>query len=182
MSSSTPASSATGRRSTPSRSAARATATRVDAVGLAAIAAAAALAGHQPGRDPDDALAADEQEPLERARDVPAVLDRPHPLVAQAARPLQRRGKAARRRPRPSARRAARRCAAATAAIVCERLCMSAPSTIMTSSLSPRLKADARRTWLAWGRCHAPIKSRRGIPDRRRATQRKPVRPTRPTA
>ena len=29
-----------------------------------------------------------------------------------------------------------------------------------------------------WGRCHAPIKSRRAIPDRRRATQRKPVRPT----
>jgi hypothetical protein len=28
-----------------------------------------------------------------------------------------------------------------------------------------------------WGRCHAPIKSRRDIPDRRRATQRKPVRP-----
>jgi hypothetical protein len=27
------------------------------------------------------------------------------------------------------------------------------------------------------GRCHAPIKSRRVIPDRRRATQRKPVRP-----
>jgi hypothetical protein len=27
------------------------------------------------------------------------------------------------------------------------------------------------------GRCHAPIKSRRDIPDRRRATQRKPVRP-----
>ena len=28
------------------------------------------------------------------------------------------------------------------------------------------------------GRCHAPIKSRRDIPDRRRATQRKPARPT----
>jgi hypothetical protein len=28
-----------------------------------------------------------------------------------------------------------------------------------------------------WGRCHAPIKSRRNIPDRRRATQRKVVRP-----
>ena len=28
-----------------------------------------------------------------------------------------------------------------------------------------------------WGRCHAPIKSRRAIPDQRRATQRKPVRP-----
>jgi hypothetical protein len=29
-----------------------------------------------------------------------------------------------------------------------------------------------------WGRCHAPIKSRRKIPDRRRATQRKVVSPT----
>ena len=28
-----------------------------------------------------------------------------------------------------------------------------------------------------WGRCHAPFKSRRNIPDRRRATQRKVVRP-----
>src|SRR4051812_22601806 len=28
-----------------------------------------------------------------------------------------------------------------------------------------------------WGRCHAPMKSRRKIPDRRRATQRKVVRP-----
>ena len=28
-----------------------------------------------------------------------------------------------------------------------------------------------------WGRCHAPMKSRRTIPDRRRATQRKVVRP-----
>jgi hypothetical protein len=27
------------------------------------------------------------------------------------------------------------------------------------------------------GRCHAPIKSRRDVPDRRRTTQRKPVRP-----
>ena len=68
---------------------------RVDAVGLAALAAAAALAGHQPRRDPDDALAADEQEPLEGARDVPAVLQRPDPLVAQPARPVQRRGEPA---------------------------------------------------------------------------------------
>ena len=40
---------------------------RVDQVGLAAVAAAAPLAGHQPRRDPDDALATDEQEPLEGA-------------------------------------------------------------------------------------------------------------------
>ena len=66
---------------------------------------------------------------------------------------------------------------AATAAIVCERLWVSAPSTII----------DLVHLHLDWvgrpadtacsGRCHAPIKSRRDIPDRRRATQRKAVRP-----
>src|SRR3954470_20653518 len=30
-----------------------------------------------------------------------------------------------------------------------------------------------------WGRCHAPIKSRRDVPDQRRATQQKQVRPNR---
>ena len=93
----------------------------------------------------------DEQEPLERAGDVPAVLQRPDPLGAQAARPIQRRGEAAladldgllaeqlagcRARPRRS-------CASSCA---CPHRARSWPS-----SLSPRLKADARRTWLAGG-------------------------------
>ena len=82
---------------------------RVDAVGLAALAAAAARAGHQPRRDPDHALATDEQKPLERARDVPAVLQRPDPLAAQAASPVQRPRRSRARRPRRSCRRAARR-------------------------------------------------------------------------
>jgi hypothetical protein len=47
---------------------------RVDVIGLAAVAVRAALAGHRPGRDPDDALAVSEQETLERARDMLAVL------------------------------------------------------------------------------------------------------------
>ena len=124
---------------------------RVDAVGLAAIAAGAALAGHQPRRDANDALAVDEQKPLEGARDVPAVLQRPDPLVAQAARPVQRRGEAASRRPRWSSRRPARRCSrrprrSCASACACPHRARSWPS-----SLSPRLKADARRTWLAWG-------------------------------
>ena len=67
----------------------------IDAIGLAAITRAAALARRQPRRDPDHALAMDEQKPLKRARDVPAILQRPNPLAAQTARPLQRRGKAA---------------------------------------------------------------------------------------
>ena len=40
---------------------------------------------------------------------------------------------------------------APTAAIVCELLCMSAPSTIMAFVPSSRPEADARRTWLAGG-------------------------------
>ena len=66
----------------------------IDAIGLAAIAAAAALAGHQPRCDANDAFAADQQKPLKRARDVAAVLKRPDPFAAQAARPIQRLRKA----------------------------------------------------------------------------------------
>jgi hypothetical protein len=68
---------------------------RVDPVGLAALAAAAPLTGHQPRRDPDHALATNQQEPPEGAGDVATVLERPHPLDAQAARPLERRGEPA---------------------------------------------------------------------------------------
>jgi hypothetical protein len=68
---------------------------------------------------------------------------------------------------------------AASAAIVCERLCMSAPSTIIRLVLLfTDQQLDARRTWLARGRCQAPIKSRRASRNRRRATLRKEVRPT----
>jgi hypothetical protein len=63
---------------------------RVDAVGLATITPGAALAGHQPGGDANDPLAAGHQQPLEAARDMPAVLQRPHALGAQAASPRQR--------------------------------------------------------------------------------------------
>ena len=50
----------------------------IDDVGLAAFASGAALANGELGRDADDGLAVGEQEALERAGDVPAVLDRPH--------------------------------------------------------------------------------------------------------
>ena len=127
-------------RSRPSRSAARATASASMRSDLPRSRPRAALAGHQPRRDADDALAADEQEPLERARDVPAVLQRPDPLAAQAARPVAAPRRTRGRRPRPSCSPSSSPVAAATAAIVCERLCMSAPSTIMPRPLSPRLK------------------------------------------
>jgi len=64
---------------------------RVDAVGLAAPARAAPRVGHQLRRHAHDPLAACNQEPLEGARDVPAVLQRPHPLAAQPARPHDKR-------------------------------------------------------------------------------------------
>ena len=39
--------------------------------------------------DPQHPFAALDQKPLQRRRDVPAVLDRPHAIVAQPARPSQ---------------------------------------------------------------------------------------------
>jgi hypothetical protein len=50
---------------------------RVDAIGLATLAARPARVGHQPRRHPDDPFAASDQKPLEGARDMPAVLQRP---------------------------------------------------------------------------------------------------------
>src|SRR4051812_45038700 len=95
MSSSTPASSATVSRSTPSRSAARATVIASMRSDLPRSRPAPALAGHQPGQDAQDPLAMDEQEPLERAGDAAAVLQRPDPLGAQAGGPIERRGEPA---------------------------------------------------------------------------------------
>ena len=127
-------------------------------------------------RDPQHPLAASDQKPLQRARDVPAVLDRPDPL---APRPRAQPSSAAnpRARPRRSARRAARRspqrpprpCASACG---CPHRARS-----LTSSTSTSTEVDSPADMACWGRCHAPIKSRRDIPDRRRATQRKAVRP-----
>ena len=129
---------------------------RVDPVGLAALAAAAALAGHQPGRDPDDALAANEQEPLEGARDVPAVLQRPHPLVAQAR--AQSSAAANPRSPTatvlsPSSSPVAGddRGDRVRAACACPHRARSSPS-----SLSRQLKADTSADKACLGRCHAP--------------------------
>jgi hypothetical protein len=49
---------------------------------------------HQLGRHAQDPLATPDQKPLERARDMPTVLQRPHPLAAEAPRPCQQRSKA----------------------------------------------------------------------------------------
>ena len=81
---------------------------RVDRVGLAALAGALARLGRQVRRDPQHPLAALDQKPLQRPRHVPAVLERPHALLVESARPLQQRRRTRGARPRPSARRAAR--------------------------------------------------------------------------
>ena len=58
--------------------------------GLAALTRRVPGAGHQPWGHAHDALTAGEQEPLKRSGDVPAVLDRPHPLrIVEAASPDQ---------------------------------------------------------------------------------------------
>jgi hypothetical protein len=67
---------------------------RVDAVGLPAPASAAPRVGHQFRRHAQDPLAAFDQKPLQGARDVPAVLQRPHPLAAELACPEDKRGEA----------------------------------------------------------------------------------------
>jgi hypothetical protein len=45
--------------------------------------------GHQPRRKPDDRLTAIDQKPLQRPGHVPDVLDHPHPLTVERARPPQ---------------------------------------------------------------------------------------------
>ena len=62
---------------------------RVDRIRLPALADPLAGVGHQPRREPHDRLAAIDQEPLQRPRDMPDVLDHPHPLAIEPARPLQ---------------------------------------------------------------------------------------------
>jgi len=73
------------------------------------------------GWDPQHPLATLDQKPLQTARDVTAVLKRPHPRPVEAARPPQQRTE-----PAPANRDGLLAqqlaVAAATAAIVCERL------------------------------------------------------------
>src|SRR3954466_13239134 len=62
---------------------------RVDRVGLAALAGAPARIGGQVRRNPQHALAALDQKSLQRPRHVPAVFKRPRPLAVDASRPSQ---------------------------------------------------------------------------------------------
>jgi hypothetical protein len=93
--------------------------------------ALAAPGGADPvGRHPHDPLTGRDQRLLEPTPDMPAVLDRPHPLVIQPARPAHRRQMArllgldlagATMPPVPQS----------TAASAWVRLCLSAPITII---------------------------------------------------
>jgi hypothetical protein len=63
---------------------------RVDLIGLPRPALAFPGRAHAVRRDSHHPLAGRQQRPLEPARDGTAVLDRPHPLVVQSARPTHR--------------------------------------------------------------------------------------------
>jgi hypothetical protein len=67
----------------------------VDRVRLAAPAGALACLRGQVRRDPHHALAALDQEPLQRSGDVAAILKRPHAVAVEAARPPQQGAEAA---------------------------------------------------------------------------------------
>jgi hypothetical protein len=102
----------------------------VDAVGLPAVAGAPSRVGHQPGRDAQDSLAA----PIRNRSKDPETCrqssiaqtrspSRPRAQTSSAAKPLVPTWTVCSPTNSPVA--------AETAAIVCERLCVSAPSTII---------------------------------------------------
>jgi hypothetical protein len=136
---------------------------RVDLVRLARLALAAAGCPHPVRRDPHDPLAGRDQRLLEPARDVAAVFDCPHPLLVQPARPAQR-GQVARllgldlalaalaARSRVDRRQRVR----ALVRVRSEHDHLHRPFVWFEHRRSGS-PADNRH----WGRCHAPIKSRR---------------------
>ena len=64
---------------------------RIDRIRLAALARRTASTGHHPRRDPHHLLAPPHQQPLQPARYMSAILDRPYPIrIAQPPHPRQR--------------------------------------------------------------------------------------------
>ena len=150
----------------PSRSAARAIARASIASDLPRSRPARRASPISFGGDPHHPLATREQEALQRARDVPAVLERPHPLGVQLARPDEHMLDARRaRRDRPlagtarSPHRQRQRCGSACGCPLRSR------SSARSPSLGLPRQTDRRRTDLSWGDCHAPIRSRRRSSD-----------------
>jgi hypothetical protein len=68
---------------------------RVDRIRLAALAGAPARPAAQMRRDPQHPLTAPDEKPLQRPGHVPAVLQRPHTVGVEAARPPQQRAEPA---------------------------------------------------------------------------------------
>ena len=152
---------------------------RVDLVRLARLALPLPRRAHPVRCHANDPLTGGDQRLLQAPGDVPAVLDRPHPLVIQPPRPLHRR-----EMPRiisidlPAAANAAgslihRR----QRVLVLVRVHPDHNHSDRPFGLDMADEADLRRTALTRGGCHAPIKSRRKVLGRRRATQPLQVRP-----
>lgn len=102
---------------------------RVDLVRLAWLALTFARGAHPMRRDPEDPLAGGQQRLLKPAGDVPAVLERPHPILIQTRRPPDRGqmpGIVSLDLPAP-----ANPAGSSTAASACDPLCVSAPITII---------------------------------------------------
>ena len=134
---------------------------RVDLVGVAAAAAAAALRCSQPGWHPHQPLARFEQCPLQAARDVPAVLNRPQPFLLE--------------RPRPghdlAPNRSAPLCKRATKLVDSNRGQRVFVYVHSDHDHSTRLQrqegATGKRTDFNRGESHAPIRSRSTVSGRR---------------
>jgi hypothetical protein len=128
---------------------------RVDAVGLAAPARLAPSRGRQRAVHSQHPLAVLDQKPLQRARHVPAVLQRPHPFRAEAARRSQQCRWSPSRRTGPSARPAARR------STHTRRRRVRPLVGVRTEHQRQLCPPPPRTSWTpadtaCWGRCHAP--------------------------
>ena len=135
----------------------------VDRVALAGLADRAAGAGHELGRDAHDGLAGRAADRASRRRDeVAAVLERPAALAATAD-PAAELEVAVGRRPDRLARRAcgrSRRPRPRVAALVQIR---AEDDHVPVSSSYEVTTEDRSADTAEWGRCHAPIKSRRPV-------------------
>ena len=155
---------------------------RVDAVGLAALAARAPGVGHQPRRHPNHPLAARDQKPLERARTRAGSPPAPTPDQGRDRAPTAARHRTRERRPRRSSHRASRPSPPRR-----RRACASSCACPHRARSSACVPFSSRLKWTAGGHGLLGARPRSfqvtpDIPDRRRATQQKEVRPTRPTA
>ena len=134
------------------------------------------VCGHQVGRNAQHALAARDQEPLEGPGHVPAILKRPDTFTVELAGPRQQRGepraadldRALAHAARRSSRRRRRSCASACGCPLRAR------SWLSSSSLTCRRTAGGHGLLRALPRSYQVTPD---IPDRRRATKQKEVRP-----